>query len=361
MIPRPFFPLAVPMVAILLWAGPLWAQAAPELPEDSEVRQQLGPAATQKIDAYIDYWVARMKNAKDTRQITEAREALSNGYKRHATAYYQLAYARSAAQRAVSLLAEADPAKQIQAAMALAEMPQIAIQPALEQMAQSKNAAVRYWAARGYRQTARLLLFQGGQFATNMLSTLERMGRGEPSGPVLAAVLMALMPIPDLGPETTTKLAESLDRVWRQRLKDIWAGDNQIIDAYRKAERALLPVVADDNKRIAQLLADAMEAGTLALERVQDKTSPAAEELKEMLMQMELKLGQVASVEKLVLQPILNQKLDVQQVTMARLQWLDFWKPALAKLGVTPRFVAETTTAPAGRPAATASTAPAGG
>ena len=364
MTPRLFLPFAIFPVMVVLWAGPAWGQAAaPELPEDSEVRGPLRGVALKKIDAYIDYWVARMKSAKDIRKVVEARQGLVNGYRRHAAAYYQHACARSAAARIVGLLSDADRAKQIQAAMAMSDMPQITIQPALEKMAGHKNPAVRYWAVKGYRQAVRLLMIQGGNFAKRMLTTLEKLGTTDASGPIVAGVLIALIPYPEAGRQDVAKLRGVFDRVWLARCKDVWAGKIEIIEAFRKVEGFVVPANAADRKRVLQLLADAMEAGTLGLLKALNKKGPGVKRLRELLLRFETKLGQTAGVQTFPLQTMLGTKVDVEQATVARLRgWLEHWLPALKKLGVTPRFVVAPAAATSTqRTPATTSTAPAGG
>lgn len=357
---RSFLPLVV-LAATVLPRTARAQDAAPDLPGDAEVRGPLGPAAVGKIDKYIDYWVAKMQGAKVVKAMADARQGLLNGYNQHGGASYQYAYAGSAAARVVAILADTHRVKQIQAAMALSEMPQITIQPALEKMAEHKNAAVRYWAARGYRRAARLLMIQGGNYAKRTLAALEKLGRSEQSGPVLAEALVALTPYTDAMPPHAAKLGESLDRVWLARCRDLWAGKAGIVEAFRKAEELVTPINPADGKRVLQLLADAMEAATAGLLEALTRKRPEPEGMAELIKSMEVKLGRVGSVEKLPLQSILSKKIDVQQATEAAWQWVEHWKPALKKLQVAPRFVPPVTTAPVTRPVTTTTTAPAGG
>ena len=359
---RAFPPIAILLVMPLLWSSAVWAQGAvPELPEDAEVRGRLGPGAVGKIDKYVDYWVQRMRQGKNIGEVVEARKGLVNGYSRHETAYYQLAYAGSAAGRVAAVFCDSDRAKQIQAALTRGAIPPISVQPALEKMAAHANPAVRYWAVRGYRQAARLLMIQGGGYAQKMLATLERMGRTESPGPIVAGVFLALTPYREAGRQETARLTEALDRVWLARCEDIVAGKVGLIDAFRKAERFVEPAGPGDNKRVVQLLADAMEAATQALMRDPNRKKPIAGALRELLASMETKLTRLTAGDKRPIQSILtNDQIDLEKATQARLTgWNEYWKPVLQKLGVTVRFVAAATSVPASP--ATTSTAPAGG
>jgi len=358
MVGRTFF-LSVLCVGFSVSLGSAWGQeTAPELPANDEVTGPLAPAAIDKIDSYVDWWVGRMKAAKTPDEIMKVSEALANGYVRHATPDYRHAYARSAGRGVRAVLAIDSPIKQIQASMALSAMPQITIEPALEEMSRHANPAARYWAVKGYGRAAKLLLIQDGQ---KMLDTLERLGRTD-SGPMLAAVFRALTPFPDARKRDVTRLRAVLANVWTARLPDILTGKDDVIEAYIRSEVFLAPRDEEDKKLILQLLADAMETATRAFMKRDNQKNHLTSLFKEFLLRFENKLAQITEATQAPLQAILDQKTPPAELsTEACLKWNEHWKPALKKRGITPVVVPEASTAPAKGPAGIAPTTSAAG
>jgi len=339
-----------------LIAVPAWGQdAAPELPDESQVRGPLPAESLRAIDAFVGYWLDQLDSAKTADEIMKARQGLVSGYERHSTAYYQLAYAEAVAKVASKALATKDRVKQIQAAMAMAVMSQVSIQPALEKMAGHSNAAVRYWAVIGYQRAARALMLRGGAFSKTMLDTLERLGLKESNGPIVGTVMRALAPYPEARAQDVRDLRACLDKIWLGRCREILAGKAEIIDAYRNAERSSTPVNAEDGKHVLQMLADAMEAATLAYTKPENRRDPVAESLTNLLAGFEVKLAQVIGVTETPLQPILKEATSPgDKAAAVRLKWNEHWKPLLKQRGVTPRVSANSATTATGTSAATA-------
>ena len=246
------------------------------------------------IGAYIDHWLGQLKAAKKFDAMEAARKKLAVGYEAQESSYYRVSYAKIAAEKVPAALAWPEKSKQILAARALSRMSQYSIQPALEKMAASKNAGVRYWAIRGYQRAARAVMTDRGRTA-KMVATLERLGLSEPSGIVVSAVFSALRP--NVGKAELAKLRKPLLTVWRARTKDVMAGDLDMIYAYSVELKDLSPLDAADRETVLQLLADVLKAGEVALgaEAGVEKT-PALLSLSHLLINAENRLGETLNL-----------------------------------------------------------------
>ncbi|KKL85502.1 hypothetical protein LCGC14_1954090 [marine sediment metagenome] len=270
-------------------AFPLRAPAEPPTISDLAGLSVTGPlTGTDKklISDYTTEWIKRLISAKKMSEVDAALKALLNGYRVHpSSVFYQLEYARAVAAGvpgAMTLTGDAlHRAKEVRVAMVVASMNQITIEPALVLMLQHSNPGVRYWAAKGFRLTGRLLLIQGGDHAKTMLASLGRAGRKEASGPVLARILDALGPHPGVSGRWAVGLNAVLDNVWLARCKGLREGKREVVEAYR---RALVVLERLPNKLRLQLLADAMEAASKGFfEATKAEKSEEAEALAEVL------------------------------------------------------------------------------
>jgi hypothetical protein len=353
MIGRLYLFLAVAAGIWCLWFAGAAAQEVPEVPSGTPTGEK--PIATED---YIKYWVKQISETKKPGEVTEARRALVNGYRGQTSPNEQTAYARISAEQVVVLLGLKDRVKQIQAAMALSEMPEIAMQPALEQMSRHKNPAVRFWAVRGYQRAGKSVMTRGGSQADTMLATLVRLGRSEPAGASVAAVFQALVPYLDARRQDVIRLRAALDDVWLARRKDIVTGRVDVLDAYKSAEAFLAVIDSEDNKRILQLLVDAMDAATSGFVKAENQKGAIAKRLKEFLILFEARLARMAQADQTPLREVLNEEAEAKQQSLqVRLRWNEYWKPLLKARGITPRPIANTTTAPAKRTTTTATAA----
>ncbi len=322
-----------------LWADSAKGADAPTL-EDLKKLPVVGPLglhARGKIINYVEFWVEQMKKAKNVKDIAKARKALVAGYEAHNSPPWRVAYAEISAEKMPVLLGLSDRVKQIQASMAIALMPQYTIQPALEKMARHKNPAVRYWAARGYRSSARRIMLYPER-TRKMCVTLERLGRKD-SGPVLAVVLQTLSIHPGSGADVITLLTSTMDKVWLARRRDLRTGNSNVIEAYRRTIVFLTPLDKKNGKRILQLLADALESASRGFAESAGRKKSAQQPWIDLLVELESKLANFTRTENTPVQDILAEakKPIPQKAAEIRLKVLEYWRPTLAKLGVKSR------------------------
>ncbi len=347
---------------IVLWSKSADGAGVPSL-EDLDklkVTVHLRRVDRKKVETYIEHWVEQMKKANKVADTVKARKALADGYNAHNVQPWQTAYAEISSKKIPVLLNLPDRVKQIQAAMAVATMPQYTIQPALEKMSRHKNPAVRYWAARGYRPAVRkMLLFPGRE--KKMLTTLEQLGRNE-SGPILAVVLQTLNMHTGGGrdKDAVIRLRPILDKVWMARIKDLHDGKDGVVDAYRRAVIFFDPVDEDDRKKVLQMLVDALESASKGFDKsVSSKKGKKSDQQSwiSLLSNLENKLIELTQTSETPIQDILSdpKKSIEQKPTEVRLKAVsEYWKPLLAKLGIKPRPIPATAT----KPVKTTTTAP---
>lgn len=278
------------------------AASAPAEPSLEELAQlpavgPLGGEAVTTIEEYVDHWMGKLAAAKTTEQLDKAHRKLMQGYEANPSRYYQLGYARVMANSVVAVLSaklETMPqAKQATAAIAVASMSQITIQPALEVMAKHDNAAVRYWAAKGYRLCGGLLLAQGGQYARKMLATLERLGLEDESALVVAAVLRTASGYGEVNDDSAKGLKDVLDKVWLARCQQVHQGQVEMVEAYSKAVSFPRTATQAEQKLVLQLLADAMEAASLAYKESQKQEGPLGQAYAELMIRIEDRLADI--------------------------------------------------------------------
>lgn len=151
-----------------------------------------GPPEDKKIDDFLKSVATAFVAAKDEKAVVKARKNAAIAYQGSKSAY---SYARMAAARLTPLLGKGldatDPLrvlKIVNVAMALSQMPQVTIQPALETMVGHPNPAVRLLGWTAYFKTRNRLMSHGEEFAAKMHASLDKAGLTENSPPVLAAV-----------------------------------------------------------------------------------------------------------------------------------------------------------------------------
>jgi hypothetical protein len=354
--------LYISLLAVACLAGTALGQDAPTFPDKDEA-QTMPPTAQKKVDGYIDYWAARLKSDK-TEDQAKASQLLVLGFQAHAIPLYQGYFAKSATARLLPLLT-GDRTRQNFAAMALKDMTTPDIQPALEAMSRNENAAVRYWAVKGYVPLAPAIMTGGGENAKTMLATLERLGIADRAdGATLGTIFRALLPSPDAKPAQVTDLRKLLAKIWLARLADVVAGDAEVIRAYQRIiALPLEPLNNDDKKAVMRLLLEALDAAAKGMLKnagkedlvrlVVPKNATKGDLVgpyPDLLVTAEEQLGKLAEVtERPVAAAITGindgTKIDIPALKV-QLALNDTWKAAMKKLDVTPREIPQPTSAP---------------
>lgn len=320
----------------------------------------LSALAEEQIRQYIKHWVGKLKAAGEFAQMTEVKKKLVDGSRMQPdSAYYQVSYAKIAADEISVALSWPEESKQLLAAMAMASMPQYAIQPGLEKMASSSNSGVRYWAARGYRRVARVMMAYDDR-AKIMLDTLEKLGLKEPSGATVGAVFRALRPFAEgISTPALAKMRSKLLVVWRARCVDVMRGKLDTIHAYRAEVRVLRSEGEDDEKAVLQMLADVMEAATRALGQEKNQQDAAVRvSLSGLLEDAEDRLVGLLRIDQMPIRDALHgpeqKTLDERMADL--LDAVKTWVDRLAdkqniKPNIPPMPPEQMTTAPASSPA----------
>ena len=243
---------------------------------DSAVARGLGPAQIAQIDKQLGYWRNRIIKATDVDQVTKARSGIKKDYRLHMNTAYQYPFAGRAAEILTPLLKDTlrpddklMRLKEVNVAVALSEMPQVTIQPALETMVRHKNPAVRYRGWIGYVDTRKLILAQGSNFVPTMLATLRNSAAKETSAPVIGAILEMTDVKPSTGtvPRAVARDAqrqafEILRANWSRWCKRLLAREPEMAMMLRKGVKAMetlsRSVAADQAGKgeVLQLLVD---------------------------------------------------------------------------------------------------------
>lgn len=311
---------------------------------DSALGKPLPPREVAKIDAYIKFWADKLKASTSFDEINSAQKAMfETGFKLYNDVFYQAEYGKSLAAAMTPLLTV--EGKGVAAAYVVAQLPVYTVQPALEAMVDSKDAGVRYWGVRGYRNAGKSLLTQGGQAVATMTASLQKLGMGETCAIVVGGVFKAFMPDASAKGESLAAMRAALDKVWIGRIKEVQTANVDFLEAYRESVRQLAKVEGEDPKAVLQLLDDVLEAGSQALVNIENPNDPAVRPLIELLTETETRLGQVADVKVL---PVSAKLVDVKasdtkavwetKVAAARLAVITDWKNTLSAKGVKPRI-----------------------
>ncbi len=356
--------LFIPCFAFAQAAQPSAAQpAAPELPTSAEA-QAMGQAAVKKVEAFADFWIKQMQATEDPDKLIKARTALVTAYSQYDNLSYRQEYAHVVSEK-LAVLLSAERNKASQAAIAITRLPQPSIWPTLEKMAASGNSALRYGAAKGYRDIAKTLLLQGGDGAKAMLATLEKLGTQDGEGPVVGSAMVSLVGPADARKQDIDALRPGLEKVWAARIKDMMQGNERIIDAYRQGASAFRAGADDaDKKRLLQLLADAMNAATAAFEGNPDnQKGDAATAFRDLLSVLDQKSGELLALDKTPFPAIFSAEKSTDKLaTDLRTAYKDVWLPAFAAKGIKPHDLpagaAMASSAPSSKPASAAASKP---
>lgn len=229
------------------------AAAAPPPIEDFPAGGML-PRHVEQMKACVSYWVKTIRDAKEDIAVVKARTGLQVEYKRMNAMQAGYTFVEHVSTYATPLLAGGldanDPlrqVKEINLAIALAGMPQVTIQPALDAMvAHPTNAAVRYFGWKGYRAARTRLFAQGMRWTRNTFKSVDNAARKETSPQVLSVLFRALEM--ELRPAAVQeeiwdfaqrRTLQALRRNWLPWCKRLRKGDKEICEALRRATRVI--------------------------------------------------------------------------------------------------------------------------
>jgi hypothetical protein len=232
------------------------AQAAPEMEiPESSLRSGLLAADLDAVDKYVTYWADKLTTAGSEQEILDARARLTRGYNRYDNWQFRGAYAERAAKALTAVLDSPDVRKQINAAMAISQMREVAVQPVLEMMVVHHNPALRLYGWLGYRRIRLEVLAQGKDPVGTMLRSLEKAAMTEDCGPVMASVLDMMYLSPDrpsiVSPTvfdgTRTRLFEIFRQCWPRVCQKVLNGHQSMIRAGGAGLDALRRIATDED------------------------------------------------------------------------------------------------------------------
>ncbi len=225
-----------------------------EIPESS-LRSGLLEGDVAVVQQYVTYWVDKFTEAATEEAILDARVRLVRGYNRYENWQFQSVYAEQAVKVLAPLLESPDIRKQINAAMAVSQMREVAVQPLLESLVVSRNPALRLYGWTGYRRIRLLVLAQGKEPVGRMLAALEKASMTEDSGPVMGAILEMMYLAPDrpsivsasVFDETRTRLLAIFRQCWPRVCQKVLDGHRGMIRAAGAGLDALRQVASDED------------------------------------------------------------------------------------------------------------------
>ena len=224
----------------------------------------------KQIESRLKYYAQLIRDAKDQKPIDQGRDGLIKTYNYYKSPTFRFAVAQLAAKTVTPLLDINSKVKQISTAIALANMPEVAIQPALEKMIAHQNAGVRYIGWRGYRMASARILAHSLSASKQMFDSLAKRAEQESSAPVMEAIWEMLRPYPSTvkapkGLEDPRKLSlKILRQSWHKQCRKVLRGNLQMLDAARKGlitalEYAAIADVTGDKKTATEAVQMAAE------------------------------------------------------------------------------------------------------
>jgi len=212
------------------------------------------PPEVPVIEARVSYWIQQILLGETAAAIVDARRQLLKDYDLFDDATFQYRYATNTAGRALGVLAGADPndallpVREINAAMAVANMDQISTAPTLQLLVAHPNPGVRLWGWRGYALILPLITSQGGGADKALMEALDVRLWTETSALVRGAML-DMMTLPETKPEgvsdeawrkTGQRFLAFVLQHWREHCSHIAAGESLWIESASEGLAALV-------------------------------------------------------------------------------------------------------------------------
>ena len=278
-------------IASLVWLSLVSAAVPPRPRPDDSVA-----ARSAKLDARIKYWLEQIQTAKDGKAIDEARKALAGDHRAAELDRYAYTYALCAVELACPLLTggiakddQLKALKEINVALVISRISQVAIQPALEVIVKHPNMAVRYSGWRGYQNIRPQLLVHAERTKT-MFKSLDK--AADETCPAVLVVVFEMLYFPTVWPPSVSASAYKqaqeaayaiFHRVWSKRCTQVLDGDTEMAHVCSKAVAALVRLDAslgrDDKKkrqRLRQMLIDVTWCAGRAYDRAYQAADVAA-------------------------------------------------------------------------------------
>jgi len=337
--------MAAAVLAVAAGAA-LPAQTPPEINiSEMALRTGLSPLDEEQIRRYIKYHVEQMRKAAAQDEVLSARDALVAGFGKYKSIEHRYVYAREAAKLIPPLLELPDKLKQVNAAIALGQMKQVRIQPALDILTAHKNPAARLLGWQSYR-SLRLEVMSRGMAATKtMYASLAKAASTEASSLVMRSVFRMLNPPRrTLGVSTEVmdyarkRSFEILRKCWGGPCQRVVDGDAAMADACQdglRAMRSIAKLVAVKPAEKTSLIQMAMDLAWCSARAYDDAGAkgPTGEANSLLLFACESLLNELTGLNKNYIgSKLRDEKLTPDEkraaVRMAALDWIDELKRA---------------------------------
>ena len=234
-------------------------------------QSQIGTLDARAIDKILSGVAKGFQDADSEDKVIKARKRLIDEYRDAESRGAGYAFARAAAEKLRPLLGKGlkadDPLRMVKIvnlAIALSNMPQASIQPALGAMIAHKSPAVRFYGWAGYLEARRKVLGQGEEFADTMIAAVEKTGDQEQSVAVLSGMFRTL----DMGVAVPAGVSQKTWKQWRQRTLaalernwNRWCGI--IASGDKEMSVAFLPLISVLQGHAAELENDKEKIGPL--------------------------------------------------------------------------------------------------
>ena len=194
----------------------------------------------QEVEAFITFCTERMIDpAADLDVIKSCRVAMTGAYE--GGEGYMRHFARTTEQVFVpaTLKAEQSPVVQVNGAMVVAEIARPELAPLLERMFTHPNAAVRYYAVKGFDRIVPAVVAQGSDASETTFKALEAFARQSTDPPMIRVLIQAL-DLSEIDPDRVSpavlnvarnRAIEIIQEVLRTHLQAIRDGSAGMADA----------------------------------------------------------------------------------------------------------------------------------
>ena len=195
-----------------------------------------------EVEAFITFCTERMTNpASDLNVIKSCRVAMVSAYGGNLGEGFMRHFAQATAQVFVpaTLKAEQLPVVQVNGAMVVAEIARPELAPLLERMFTHPNAAVRYYAVKGFDRIVPAVVAQGSDASETTFKALEAFARQSTDPPMIRVLIQAL-DLSEIDPDRVSpavlnvarnRAIEIIQEVLRTHLQAIRDGSAGMADA----------------------------------------------------------------------------------------------------------------------------------
>ncbi len=192
------------------------------------VSASLLPAQDSGSSSAVDELIKTLLTSEDAEKVLYARTRLQQWYAEYDDSSRGPAFSRMIVERVAPALgavphataATIDRVRLANMAILLGSMPQVNVQPALQQMVVHANPGVRLWGWKGYLRARTLMLRQGEAAFTPMFAALAASAQNESAAPVLGSMFSVLR----LDPTPPDGLDAAAWNAWRAQVRQTLAG-----------------------------------------------------------------------------------------------------------------------------------------